>query len=89
MIECGDRQRESRSIIHRRKSLPKSTLCRGLQKGFVTTVESQLVVRGQAVTRGSTLGGIRTCDLRVRNALLYPAELRGRWFGSLSCLTAL
>lgn len=21
---------------------------------------------------------IRTCDLRVRNALLYPAELRGR-----------
>ena len=26
----------------------------------------------------STPGGIRTCDLLVRNELLYPAELRGR-----------
>jgi hypothetical protein len=25
----------------------------------------------------STPGKIRTCDLRIRNALLYPAELRG------------
>jgi hypothetical protein len=25
-----------------------------------------------------TPGGIRTCDLLVRNELLYPAELRGR-----------
>jgi hypothetical protein len=39
--------------------------------------------------RQSTPGGIRTCDLRVRNALLYPAELRGRCSGSLSCLPAL
>ena len=46
--------RESRSIIHRRKSLPESTLQRGLKEGFITTVESQLVVRGQAVTGGST-----------------------------------
>ena len=89
MIECGDQPRESHSFIHRRKSLPESTLRRTFLNRDKTTVESQLFVLGQAVTGGSTLGGIRTCDLRVRNALLYPAELRGRWFGSLSCLTAL
>ena len=27
---------------------------------------------------GSTPGTIRTCDLRIRNPLLYPTELRGR-----------
>ena len=53
-MECGDRSRESRSIIHRRKSLPQSTLSRGLKEQIVTTVESQLAVRGQAVTGVST-----------------------------------
>lgn len=38
-------------------------------------VESQLVVRGQAVTGGSTPSRIRTYDLRIRSPLLYPAEL--------------
>ena len=78
MIKCGEQQREARKTDHRRKSLPVSTLCRGFRKGFVNTVESQLAVRGREVTLESTPGGIRTCDLRVRNALLYPAELRGR-----------
>ena len=78
MTECGDRLRESRSIIHRRKSLPKSTLCRGSQKVCITTVESQLAVRGQAVTVGSTPSRIRTYDLRIRSPLLYPAELWAR-----------
>ena len=31
-------------------------------------------------------GRIRTCDLRIRNPLLYPTELRGRHgAGCLSC----
>ena len=54
MIECGDQPRESHLIVRQRKSLPESTLSRGLSTGFVTTVESQLAVRGQAVTLGST-----------------------------------
>ena len=54
MIECGDQPRESCSTSHRRKSLPESTLRSGLKEGSITTVESQLVVRGQAVTLGST-----------------------------------
>ncbi len=32
-------------------------------------------MRGLAVTRGSTPSRIRTCDLRIRSPLLYPAEL--------------
>ena len=75
VVEYGDRPRESRSIIHRRKSLLESTLSRGFEEGFVTTIESQLVVLGQAVTRGSTPSRIRTYDLRIRSPLLYPAEL--------------
>ena len=54
MIECGDRLRESRSIIHRRKSLPESTLRRAFLNRVKTAIESQLVVLGQAVTGGST-----------------------------------
>ena len=73
MTECGDRLRESRSIIHRRKSLPKSTLCRGSQKGFITTVESQLAVRGQAVTGGST----------PKETLLEPTLFRRLFTSSL------
>jgi len=53
-MEYGDRPRESRSIIHRRKSLPESTLRRGFKEGFITPVESQLVVLGQAVTLWNT-----------------------------------
>ena len=53
-MECGDQPRQPHSIIHRRKALLKRTLNRSVQKGFLTTVESQLVVLGQAVTRGST-----------------------------------
>lgn len=49
-----------------------------MQKGFVTTVESQLVVLGQAVTLWNTLGRIRTCDRSIRSRMLYPAELQGR-----------
>ena len=75
MIECGDQPRESCSHSNRHKSLPQSTLSRGFQEGFVTTVESQLVVLGQAVTGGSTPSRIRTYDLRIRSPLLYPAEL--------------
>ncbi len=32
--------------------------------------------------KDNTPGRIRTCDLRVRNALLYPAELRGLVIGA-------
>ena len=39
------------------------------------------MVGGQVATEKSTPGRIRTCDLRVRNALLYPAELRGQLVG--------
>ena len=41
----------------------------------MTTVESQLVVLGQAVTLWNTPSRIRTYDLRIRSPLLYPAEL--------------
>ena len=34
--------------------MQESTLQRGLKEGFITTVQSQLVVHGQAVTVGST-----------------------------------
>ena len=44
----------------------------------MTTAESQLAVRGQAVTGGSTPSRIRTYDLRIRSPLLYPAELWAR-----------
>ena len=54
MIECGDRLKEPHSIIHQRKSLRDSTLRRGLKECFITPVESQLVVLGQALTLGST-----------------------------------
>ena len=33
------------------------------------------MVRGRAVTGGSTPSRIRTYDLRIRSPLLYPAEL--------------
>ena len=44
-------------------------------------MKSSLVYRGSAM--GSRVaqcapGRIRTCDLRIRNPLLYPAELRER-----------
>ena len=54
VMKYGDRPRESDSSSHRRKSLPQSTLSRGFQEGFVTTVESQLAVLGQAVTLWNT-----------------------------------
>ena len=78
MMKCGDQPRQPHSIIHRRKALLKRTLNRSVQKRFLTTVESQLVVRGRAVTRGSTPSRIRTYDLRIRSPLLYPAELWAR-----------
>ncbi len=54
VIKIGDQPRESHIIIHRRKSLPQSTSRRGFLKRVKTTLESQLEVRGQAVTLGST-----------------------------------
>ena len=33
----------------------------------------------------STPGRIRTCDLRIRSPLLYPAELRGPWAQPGNC----
>ena len=53
MMKCGDQPRQPHSIIHRRKALLKRTLNRSVQKRFLTTVESQLVVRGRAVIEGS------------------------------------
>ncbi len=43
--------------------------------GFRTAIDES-TKNSKAVL--STPDRIRTCDLRVRNALLYPAELRGR-----------
>lgn len=49
----------------------------------MTTVESQLVVRGREVTGGSTPDWIRTNDLRFRRPLLYPAELQAPEVGTI------
>ena len=68
----GHRLRESYSIIHRRKSLPESTLSHGLKESFVSTVESQLAVPGPATTRVSTPGGI---PISVKTPL-YPHSFR-------------
>ena len=78
MMKCGDQPRQPHSLIHRRKALLKRSLNRSVQKRFLTTVESQLVVRGQALIEGSTPDRTRTCDLRFRKPTLYPPELRGR-----------
>jgi integrase len=41
------------------------------------TLEFPRKTEDDAVKNGSTPGRIRTCDRRIRNPLLYPAELRG------------
>ena len=50
--------------------------CLAISGGFRGVASGRL--RTDSSMKTGTPGRIRTCDLRIRNPLLYPAELRGR-----------
>jgi hypothetical protein len=50
--------------------------CLAISGGFRGVAGGRL--RTDSSMKTGTPGRIRTCDLRIRNPLLYPAELRGR-----------
>jgi hypothetical protein len=71
-LRLGQRTNSSRACSQRPRPKPGSTLRRRSPSHGTGAIEKHTIPIPYAP------GRIRTCDLRIRSPLLYPAELRGQ-----------